>query len=45
MKFGQSLLMNALIALIVVKGVIAQYEQFLLLQKCFQKLSATDVSK
>ena len=30
---------------IVGKGEIARYEQFLLFQQCFQKLSLVDVSK
>ena len=30
---------------IVAKGEIARFEQFLLLPKCFQKLSAEDASK
>ena len=30
---------------IVGKGEIARYEQFLLIQQCFQKLSVVDASK
>ena len=30
---------------IVVKGEIAHYEQFLLFQQCFQKLSVVNASK